>query len=127
MLLERIDHRAKTMDLVRAMQALSIIQERANAELLKKIRHEINQRLKSSKFKVIDIMTLMQAEARFGRFDDVKTCQKLITMQPEEVNSKIIVNLVETYCQIKSDHLLPEFKELILNYVFANYMSLSFD
>ena len=127
MLLERVDHRAKTMDLVRAMQALSIIKERANAELLKKIRHEINQRLKSSKFKVIDIMTLMQAEARFGRFDDVISCQKLITMQPEEVNIKIIVNLVETYCQIKSDHLLPEFKELILNYVFANYMSLSFD
>lgn len=57
-----------------------MIPERANAELLKKIRHEINQRVKQSKFKIIDIMTLMQAETRFGRFDDVKALQKLITM-----------------------------------------------
>jgi uncharacterized protein YegL len=85
------------MDLVRAMQALSMISDRVNIKLLQKIRQELNQRLSNTKFKVIDLVSFIQAEIRFGNSQQVKDLQKLIIMAPEELNSKLIVNLVEIY------------------------------
>ena len=85
------------MDLVRAMQALSMISDRVNIKLLQKIRQELNQRLSNTKFKVIDLVSFIQAEIRFGNSQQVKDLQKLITMAPDELNSKLIVNLVEIY------------------------------
>jgi uncharacterized protein YegL len=85
------------MDLVRAIQALSIISDKVNIKLLQKIRQELNQRLSNTKFKVIDLVSFIQAEIRFGNSQQVKDLQKLIIMAPEELNSKLIVNLVEIY------------------------------
>ena len=49
----------------------------------------------------------MQAEIRFGNTQQIMDLQKLITMSPEEINTKIIVNLVELYSEIPHDQLLP--------------------
>jgi hypothetical protein len=75
--------------------------------LLQKIRQEVIERLRITKFKVIDLVSLMQAEIRFGNTQQIMDLQKLITMSPEEINSKIIVNLVELYSEIPHDQLLP--------------------
>lgn len=75
--------------------------------MLEKIRQEVIERLRIFKFKVIDLVSLMQAEIRFGNTQQIMDLQKLITMSPEEINTKIIVNLVELYSEIPHDQLLP--------------------
>jgi len=75
--------------------------------LLQKIRQEVIERLRNTKFKVIDLVSLMQAEIRLGNTEQIMDLQRLITMSPEEINTKIIVNLVELYSEIPHDQLLP--------------------
>ena len=39
----------------------------------------------------------MQAEIRFENSQQLKNLQKLITLESEELNTKLIVNLVDIY------------------------------
>ncbi len=75
--------------------------------MLQNIRQEVIERLRNTKFKVIDLVSLMQAEIRLGNTEQIMDLQRLITMSPEEINTKIIVNLVELYSEIPHDQLLP--------------------
>jgi hypothetical protein len=47
--------------------------------------------------------------------------QKVIAASKDEINNKLIVQLVEVYSMTPNEFLLPEYKETILQHVFSNY------